>query len=57
MRSIQAIVAKVYDWNIVESVFNLQSRYYVHFRTITFVKGMNPLIPKAMDEKAPLLLL
>ena len=31
-----------------ESEFVLQSRYYVHFRANTLVKGMNPLILPAM---------
>ena len=33
---------------IVVNEFELQSRYYVHFRTNTLGKGMNPLILPAM---------
>ena len=33
------------DCRIVVSEFVLQSRYYVHFRTNTIGKGMNPLYP------------
>ena len=36
------IVANVLDCYIVVSEFELQSRYYVHFRTNTLQKGMNP---------------
>ena len=32
----------------IEREFELQSRYYVHFRANTLVKGMNPLILPAM---------
>ena len=35
------VVVKVLDCRIVESEFELQSRYYVHFRTNTIGKGMN----------------
>ena len=31
------------DCDIVESGFDIQSHFYVHFRTNTFVKGMNHL--------------
>ena len=34
-------------WNVI-SKFDLQLRYYVHFRTNTLGKGMNPLILPAM---------
>ena len=33
---------------IVAREFELQSRYYIHFRTNTLGKGMNPLILPAM---------
>ena len=33
------------DIGIVVSEFVLQSRYYVHFRTNTLGKGMDPLYP------------
>ena len=36
-------MVKVLDCGIVVSKFELQSRYYVHFQTNTFGKGMNPL--------------
>ena len=32
------------DCEIVVTEFELQSRYYVHFRTNALGKGMNPLI-------------
>ena len=35
------VVAKVLDCDIVRSEFELQSRYYVHFRTNTLGKSMN----------------
>ena len=40
---------KAVDCGIVVREFVLQSRYYVHFRTNTHGKGMNPLILPAMD--------
>ena len=36
----------VLDYYIVVGEFKLQLRYYVHFRTYTLRKGMNPLIPQ-----------
>ena len=39
------VVAKVLDCDIIVNEFELQSHYYVHFRTNTVEKGMNPLIP------------
>ena len=41
-------MAKSLDCGIVVSEFALQSRYYVHFRTNTLGKGMNPLILPSM---------
>ena len=41
-------MVKVMDCGIVESEFELQSRYYVNFQANTFGKGMNPLILPAM---------
>ena len=41
-------MVKAMDCEIVVGVFELQSRYYVHFRTNTIEKGMNPLILPAM---------
>ena len=43
------------DCGIVVSEFNLQLRYYVHFRANSFGKGMNPLILQAMGWIVPLL--
>ena len=40
------------DRRIVVGEFELQSRYYVHFRINTFGKGMNPLILLVMGEIA-----
>ena len=40
-----SVMVKVLDCGIVVSEFELQSHYYVHFRTNTIGKGMNPLIP------------
>ena len=39
------VVAKVLDCKIVVCEFELQSRYYVHFRTKTFEKTMSTFIP------------
>ena len=36
-------MVKAMDWGIVVSEFELYSRYYVHFRTNTFGKDLNPL--------------
>ena len=43
------VMVKVMDYGIVVSEIVLQSRYYVHFRTNTLGKGMNPLILPTMD--------
>ena len=42
-------MVKAMDCGIVIHEFVLQSRYYVHFRTNTLGKGMNPVILPAMD--------
>ena len=42
------VMIKVLDCGIVVSEFELQLHYYVHFRTNTLGKGMNPLILLAM---------
>ena len=42
------VMVKAIDSAIVVSEFELQSRYYVHFRTNTLGKGMNPVILPAM---------
>ena len=39
---------KAMDYGIVINEFDLQSSYYVHFRTNTLRKGMNSLILRAM---------
>ena len=44
----RGVMVKAMDCGIVVSEFELQSRYYVHFRTNTLGKGMNPLILPAM---------
>ena len=36
-------MVKAMDYEIVVSEFELQSRYYVHFRVNTLGKGMNPV--------------
>ena len=41
-------MVKALNCGIVVSEFELQSRYYVHFRTNTFGTGMNPLELQAM---------
>ena len=50
------VMVKTMDCGIVVSEFELQSRYYVHFRTNTLGKGMNPLTLRAMGLIVPLLL-
>ena len=42
------VIVKAMDCGIVVREFELQSRYYVHFRTNTLGKGMSPLILPAM---------
>ena len=37
-----SVMVKALECGIVVIVFELQSRYYVHFRTNTLGKGMNP---------------
>ena len=44
----RGVMVKAIDWEIVVSEFELQSRYYIPFRTNTLGKGMNPLILPAM---------
>ena len=39
------VMVRALDCGIVASEFELQSRYYVHFRTNTLEKVMNSLIP------------
>ena len=45
---LRGVMVKVMDYGIVESEFELQSRYYIHFRTNTLGKGMNLLILPSM---------
>ena len=42
-------MVKALDRGIVVSKFELQSRYYIHFRANTLGKGMHPLILLAMS--------
>ena len=44
----RGVMVKAMDFRMVVCEFKLQSRYYVHFRTNTLGKGMNPLILPAM---------
>ena len=44
----RGVMDKAMDWEIIVREFVIQSRYYVHFRTNTLEKGMNPLILLAM---------
>ena len=44
----RGVMVKAMDCGIVVSEFVLQLRYYVHFRTNTHGKGMNPLILPTM---------
>ena len=44
-----ATVQKMYNGILNYFEFELQSRYYVHFRANTLGKGMNPLILPAMS--------
>ena len=44
----RGVMVKAMDCGIVVSEFVLQSHYYVHFRTNTLGKGMNPLILPAI---------
>ena len=44
----RGVMDKAMDCGIVVRRFELQSRYYIHFRANTLGKGMNPLILPAM---------
>ena len=37
-------VANMLGWDIVVNEFEIQSRYYAHFRTNTLTKNMNPFL-------------
>ena len=41
----RSVMVKAMVYKIVAREFELQSRYYVHFRANTLGKGMNLLIP------------
>ena len=45
----RGVMVKALDCRTVVRKFELQSRYYAHFWTNTFGKGMNLLILPAMD--------
>ncbi len=48
-------MVKAMDCEIIETEFELKSRYYVHFRTNTLGKGMNsPILPVMCEIVAPL---
>ena len=49
----RGVMAKAMDCKIVVSEFVLQTRYYVHFRTNTLWKGMNPLILPPIGQIVP----
>ena len=49
------VMVKAMDCRIVAREFEFQSHYYVHLRTNTLGKGMNPLILPAMGETVSLL--
>ena len=46
-RSFCGVVTNVLDYDIVVSEFELQSRYYVHFRTNTLRKDIDFITPSA----------
>ena len=48
-------VTYVLDCDIVVNEFELQTHYYVQFRTDTFGKGKNSFIPSVMGQIVPLL--
>ena len=52
--SLHGVVADVLDCDLVESEFELQLRYYVHFQTNTIGKDMNPLVSLSMALILPL---
>ena len=48
MTNLEGVIIKALDYRIVVNEFELLSRYYVHFRKNTLMKGTNPLIFPAM---------
>ena len=51
----RGVMVKAMDFGIVVCKFDIQSRYYIHFRTNTLGKGMNLLILPVMGYIVPLL--
>ena len=51
----RCVMVKAMDCRIVVRKFELQLPYYVHFRTNTLGKGMNPLIIPARGQIVALL--
>ena len=49
IKNFSGIIVKELDRGIIESEFEFQSYNYIHFRTNTPGKSMNPLILPAMD--------
>ena len=49
--SFHRVVADVLYCNVRVSEFELQSRYYIHFRTINFGKDLKPLIAGAIGNQ------
>ena len=47
-RSLHGVMAKMQNCNITVSRFELQQRYYVHFRINSLGEDMNPLITPVM---------
>ena len=44
----RGVMANAIDSRIVEREFKFQSRHYVHFRTNTLEKGMNPFLLQSL---------
>ena len=49
LQSTAGVMAKVLDCSLEVSEFELQSRYYVHFRINTLGKGIEPSYALALD--------
>ena len=49
----RGVMVKAMERRIKVSEFELQSRYYVHFRANTLGKGMNPLLLLTMGQIVP----
>ena len=50
--NLRGVVANVSDFDNFVTVFELQSRYYVNFKTKTIEKGKNPLYPNSNGLKS-----